>query len=302
MKSLVIGHNGQDAKILAGILSKKGPVYTLTRSGDWFSSGRQCGSVNDPSELLKRLELHSIQSIFFTSSWHGPTGFDYMAATENNAQLICSRLLPALDYCRNSGARLDYLSSSLCLQKSDRPTVDNLAYPPSNTYVILKNCSADLIQLYTSKYKVRAAVYYLFNHETVPPREGYLLTRLAKSAKRALDRKCGYWDLTEFGNLNFYGNWGDAREYMERVVDCSCFNGAGKYLVGSSWTINVKRFVEDFANARGIKCIFGDQLATFDSQPFEVDTTPLCTLTGSSIESNASTVFKDIIEYLENEI
>lgn len=223
---LVLGANGQDGSYLVERELEKGQVV--------LGVGRQLSSrwVEPSSRFEYRsLDLSNAQAlgdvlrnfnpdvVYHFAAIHGPAGFDYEVVSTQVFDVNVRAVQVILDYLREHlHCRLIYASSSKVFSSNVSLINNSTSRVSTCLYSLSKNMSEELIVFYRSRFGVRASVVWLFNHESVRRPRGYFIQKVAglvADAVRGIPRR------VELGNLNFWCDWGSAREYMEIVCDLS---------------------------------------------------------------------------------
>jgi GDPmannose 4,6-dehydratase len=223
---LVLGSNGQDGSYLVERELEKGQfVLGVGRqlSSRWvLSSSRfeyRSLDLSNAQGLAELLRNFNPDVVYHFAAIHGPAGFDYNVVSTQVFDVNVRAVQVILDHLREHlHCRLLYASSSKVFP-SNVPLINNSTSRVSTClYSLSKNMSEELIQFYRSRFGVLASVVWLFNHESVRRPVGYFIQKIAglvADAVRGVPRR------VELGNLNFWCDWGSAREYMEIVCDLS---------------------------------------------------------------------------------
>ena len=123
-----------------------------------------------------------------------------------------------LEYVRTSApdCRLFLASSVKAFGANPPPVIDERTpHVSACLYAITKNAAADLVSYYRETHGVWAFAGYLFNHDS-PRRPGdYFLPRLTEQLAAHLK---GAPRPPPLASVDFWCDWGSAREYMQSVV------------------------------------------------------------------------------------
>ena len=224
----MLGVNGQDGSYLAEtLLAKDYRVVGLGRQREsrWVDQKRddfeyvECDLTDlDAFDLV----LRSVgpDFAFHFAAVHGSSGFSYEDVWKAAHVVNTLSLHALLEYARTEGAgcRIVYASSAKVFGTRLAGVISE-ATPFASTciYSITKNAAHDLIRYYREHHSVAASTVFLFNHES--PRHGsnFFIPKLVQDLAESI--------LTSgptshsLDSLNFWGDWGDAREFMELVVE-----------------------------------------------------------------------------------
>lgn len=226
MKYLVTGVNGQDGSFFAEEMLLRGnQVVGIGRQSEsrWVPAQQRFQYI--PLNLAESLnfgrvlESHAPDGIFLAAATHGSSGFSYETRFRDAHAVNILLAQEALEYARlvNPRARIFYLSSSKVFAPTESNVISENSVRFSNClYSMAKNYATDLIDYYRRVHKVRASVYWLFNHESYRRPIDYFIPKLASAIARGLsgDRRP-----TQFEKLDFYCDWGSAGEFMRAIAD-----------------------------------------------------------------------------------
>lgn len=226
---LVLGANGQDGSYLVERELEKGKLVLgvgRQSSSRWVSPSTQFEyrslDLSNAQALVELLRNFNPDIVYHFAAIHGPAGFDYKVVSTQVFDVNVRAVQIILDYLReNLHCRLVYASSSKVFPLNV-PVISNSTIRVSTClYSLSKNMSEELIAFYRSRFGVLASVVWLFNHESVRRPIGYFIQKVAGLVADAVR---GSPSRVEFGNLNFWCDWGSAREYMEIVCDLAEIN------------------------------------------------------------------------------
>jgi GDPmannose 4,6-dehydratase len=252
MKYLVTGVNGQDGSFFAEQMLLRGnEVVGVGRQSEsrWVpvQQNFQYVSVDlaDSSNFGRALEVNAPDGIFLAAATHGPSGFLY--ETRFRDALVVNTLLAqeALEYARlvNPRVQILYLSSSKVFARNGSTVIsENSPRVSSCLYSLSKNCATDLVHYYRRVYKIRASVYWLFNHESYRRPIDYFIPKLASAIARALS---GDTRPTQFDKLDFYCDWGSASEFMRAIADLAEREVTGDFVIATGRNTLARDLVAD---------------------------------------------------------
>lgn len=225
---VVFGVNGQDGSYAAEHFQRAGlHVVGVGRqpTAKWVKPStnltyKQCDLRNLPEvrNLIQRLRP---DIIFNAAAVHGSAGYDYEANWEASHIVNTQLTHLVLEYCRTekNSCRYLFLSSSKVFQLE---TLDEISCnsPRTNSciYTITKNSSDALIRYYRETHGIISSIVYTFNHESVRRGTEYFIPKIMSVLVDCV--RTGKSD-TELYSLDFWCDWGHAREFMRCAVQLS---------------------------------------------------------------------------------
>lgn len=224
-KALVIGANGQDGSFLVRrLIEKKYCVFALARQerGQYghdsplFSYFR--ADLRQSNVLFEPLNQFRPDLIFHVAAVHTSAGGDYESHFDDVLKVNVGSVHTVLEHLRrNPDCRLVYASSAKVFGNPFPARIDELT-PKKNQclYSISKNSAYHAIDYYRKKYGIKAAVVYLFNHESELRPKNFFIPTILNSVVAASRNPC---HVTGINTLNFHCDWGSAEEYMDIVTE-----------------------------------------------------------------------------------
>ena len=226
--ALVLGVNGQDGSYLAETLLAKGyRVVGVGRQREprWVNQKRddfeyvECDLTDlDAFDLV----LRSVgpDFAFHFAAVHGASGFPYEDVWKAAHVVNTLSLHALLEYARTEAARcrIVFASSAKVFGSSLAGVISEVApFDSTCIYSITKNAAHDLIRYYREHHNVAASTVFFFNHES--PRHGsnFFIPKLVQDMAESI--------LTSgstphsLDSLDFWCDWGDAREFMQLVAE-----------------------------------------------------------------------------------
>ena len=266
---LVLGVNGQDGSFLAEILLSKG--YSVVGIGKqkcskWIAES-SCFKykqldLSKTHDFKSSLEIINPDTIVNAAAVHGSANFLY----ENfwhEAHAVNTLITHAcLEYSRNSKKNIGYIyiSSSKCFGENLPKIINENAELKSECiYSITKNSSTNLVNYYRRKHNIKSAVFWTFNHESLRRPPNYFIPKIVNLLHKA---KSDINFKGEIGSLNFYCNWGHAREYMDIILEIYEKNIWEDFVLANSKTF----FARDF-----VKKLFDDHNLNYQDHITELD-------------------------------
>lgn len=111
----------------------------------------------------------------------------------------------------------------------------------NSIYAITKNTTTDLIEYYRDKYKIKASIFFAFNHESPRRSVDYFFPKIIDILSKAIiDRHY----VAQVENLNFWCDWGDASEYMSLIVDVAEQDVMQNFILATGSTVWARDFIE----------------------------------------------------------
>jgi GDPmannose 4,6-dehydratase len=287
--ALVLGVDGQDGSYLAehlldrgqevvGVGRREAPRYVEERAGFSYVAL----DLTDLDALDRLLDEYRPESLFHFAAVHGPAGFAYEPRWRELHAVNVAVTHGLLEHLRTRapGGHLLFPSSAKVFG-SPLPSSVSEATPRRSTclYSITKNTSIELIEHYRRLHGIPCAVVHLFNHESPRRPDGFLIPILVDAVARGL---AGEKEMTEIRTLDFYANWGDAREYMELCADLIHRQVDEDLVLAHHRTWHGADFADALFTRYGLD--HREHLKVLDfgkrSQEFEVDTGRLETVLG----------------------
>lgn len=228
MTALVLGVNGQDGSYLAEtLLAKEYRVVGVGRQREsrWVDQEHddfeyvECDLTDlDAFDLVLRSMAPDFA--FHFAAVHGSSGFPYEDAWKAAHVVNTLSLHALLEYARTkgTGCRIVYASSAKVFGSTLAGVISE-ATPFESTciYSITKNAAHDLVRYYREHHDVAASTVFFFNHESPRHRSDFFIPKLVQDLAESLVTSVS--TSQSLDSLNFWGDWGDAREFMELVAE-----------------------------------------------------------------------------------
>ena len=302
-QALVLGANGQDGSYLCEVLAHHGtkvlgvgkqPVSKYLGESDHFAY-RQLDLRRDNAlgELLQEVQP---ASIYHLAAVHGSAGFRYEPVWGDALDVNIKALHTALEYARKSDdqVRIFYPSSAKVFGAPLPESIDITA-PKKATclYSTSKICAENLISYYRAHHKVFASIAYLFNHDSPRRPASYFLPRIALALRKAL---AGEQHVETLNTLNFYCDWGSAREFMEFAALSLAASGPQDFILATGETLFARTFVADLFSSFELdyKQFIAEKDPSQSSDKYMVDLQHTQDLFGKIPRVSADTVCKEI--------
>ena len=304
--SLILGVNGQDGSYLAEILSDRGdrvhgvgkqsgPRYLPALSSFQYL---QC-DLRDQNALNNALVSASPDEIYHVAAIHGPAGFSYEEVWAETLDVNVKSLHTVLEYSRRQkrDIRIFYASSGKIFGTPLKNCV--CIGSPKRTdclYSVSKIAAENLLNFYRKEHGLHACIAYLFNHESVRRPSDYFLPKVMAVLTSAVKQQAARTDIF---TLDFYCDWGCAREYMNMAVRLIRNEAPEKDLIfatGRTWY--ARDFVKELFLGYGLdhRDYLIEKVPEIDSCPFRVDITETVVHLGSAPSRNIFDVCREFID------
>lgn len=256
-KALITGCSGQDGSFLADILLERGyDVYGLVRrsSGDnrrnihhlrnnrYFT--RIEGDVTDPifmSKVLNEIEpdhlYHEADQDHVGESFNTPAySMEVTVKAVTNILEICKEMVGP------SRPRIFLPSSATIFGDAPAPQDEKTPLNPQSPYAVGKAAVLHLGNLYRSIYGLRIVTGILYNHDSDRRNGSYFLHDVCKIALEcSLKMRKDTGD--RFSDTEAEINIGEARKYMEVVVQLMEKEVSDNFVIGTSQSRQVESWI-----------------------------------------------------------
>jgi len=255
---VVTGVNGQDGSYLAEILLDKGfYVIGLGRqdASEWVAETSlyeyRKTDLSVGSSFSKVLEEVNPDFIFYAAAVTGGSGFDYEKNWDEVYSVNVRGIVTALQYLeKNREASLTYISSSKVFGMSGKSTISETDHRVSNClYSVSKNAATDIINYYRERYGLNCSVFWTFNHESPRRGEGYFIRNIVNILQES--RNNNSYNGSVF-SLDFYCDWGDAREYMDILIDLSLAYAGEDFILATGKNVLARQVVSELFAKYGL--------------------------------------------------
>lgn len=232
---LVVGANGQDGSYLCEILLEQGhSVCGIGRQieakyikGIANFTYKQC-DIRDLESLGAILEEVQPVEIYHVAAIHGAYGFNYEEKWNDVIDVNIKSLQKILEFSKQ---RIDppsifYASSAKVFGETlPRHVSIKNNLKTDCLYSISKVTAENLLTYYNKKYNINVCIGYLFNHESPRREPEYFIPRVVNILKKSIEDPT--YKETIY-TLDFYCDWGCAREYMQMATDLIRFPNLNK--------------------------------------------------------------------------
>ena len=252
--SIVIGHQGQDGRLLTELLRRRGyDVLGVGRArldawGD-IPQVEQCclDQPQDVFETVRRLKPHEI---YYLAAHHASSQslatVDVHRDYQTSLTVNVAGVLNFLEAIRlhSAASRLFFASSSLIFGNDPRqtPQNDTTQVAPEEPYGLCKALAGEVCKDYRRQHGVFASVGILFNHESHLRQPQFLSMKIVQAAVAA---SRGATKPLVVGNLDAVVDWGYAPDYVDAFTRILALEQPDDFVVATG----AGHTVRDFAAA-----------------------------------------------------
>ncbi|HMK36405.1 MAG TPA: GDP-mannose 4,6-dehydratase [Desulfomonilaceae bacterium] len=258
-KCLVLGVNGQDGSFLAEILTARGcHVWGVGKQqrSRYLSEGAYFSYVHcdlkDQERLAAVLAATVPDEIYHLAAVHGAAGFSYEQVWGDALDVNVRTVHTILEYSRgqNRDIRVFYASSAKVFGTPLRGRISLQSQKRHDClYSVTKLAAEYLLDYYRRVHGLHICIAYLFNHESVRRPPEYFLPRVMAVLTAALDDRDFQ---AEVHTLDFYCDWGCAREYMEMAADLIQSPSPQDLIFATGKTLYARDVVAQLFTAHGL--------------------------------------------------
>jgi GDPmannose 4,6-dehydratase len=244
----IIGHKGQDGRILAECLRQEGHIVIGVGRGDL--------DLLDQMAVEAFLRAECPDHIYYLAAYHH--------SSEDRLEISDAELfrrsfdthlhgvVSFLEGIRQVSptARLFYAASSHVFGRpGDSPQTETTPFSPENIYGISKAAGVEACRFYRRNHRVHASCGILYNHESQYRSEKFVSQKIIQGAL-AIAR--GERDRLTLGNLNAAIDWGYAPDFVRAMKHILALDSAGDFIVATGETHTVGEFAELAFSALGL--------------------------------------------------
>lgn len=257
--ALVIGANGQDGTFLVRHLlaSEK---YNVIGVGKQDSSSCNIDSsrfqylkidLREENELSELLKASKPDLIFHVAAVHTSAGGSYEALFHDVLKVNTGSVYTILEYQREGLENSFIYASSAKVFGTPLPEFIHEDTPKKNEclYSISKNTAFNLIDYYRKNHGCQASVVHLFNHESELRPENFFIPIILKCLVSSMNDNS---HVTHVNTLDFYCDWGSAREYMSIMMEMVDRAPAEDFVVARGVCLYARDFVRDLFARYGL--------------------------------------------------
>lgn len=257
-RALIIGHSGQDGRILWDQLAARDFSLIGISRHETRTHGEQWEGTVDITDLscVRRLmERYNPDQVYYLAAYHHSSQdaiVDEASAWQDswvvNVQAFSHFLAAARSFCPHT--RIFYASSSRVFgEASASPQNENTPLKPSCVYGVTKASAMLLADYYLRSHGVFVSCGILFNHES-PLRGAQFVSQRVADGLVAL--KCGGATSLEIGSLDARVDWGYAPDYTRAMQLILEAEKAENFVVASGETHSVREMITIAADYLGL--------------------------------------------------
>jgi len=255
--ALIAGVNGQDGQYLKEILLKD-------RSFNVYGLGRQeevraCDNhrfkylkhdLKNSSGFMKILNRLRPDIIFYCAATHGSLGYNYEDNWEMLHQVNTISMHAVLKYlCQNPMSHAVYFSSVKVFNEDCDKYTEETNRSDACLYSFSKNTTERLINYYRQSNAVKVNIFWLNNHESVLRGKSYFSSLIIDNLLLSLENS---QHIFEVETLDFFSDWGHAKEYMEIIVKVALSGDVNDYIISTGKSVYARNLVEKLFLWKGL--------------------------------------------------
>lgn len=250
-RAIVVGHRGQDGRLLVDLLSRRGvDVLGVGRTNvEAFGSlpAPPC-RLDDPQSIAETIRIVQPHEIYYVAASHTSSQADEpLDVADEYAQHVAVNVngpLAFLEAIRRQcpASRFFFASTSLIFGNSPRETPQNEETPacPEEAYAITKLLAGEACKDYR-RHGVFASVGVLYNHESSYRPPHYLSMKVLRAALAA---KAGATEPLVVGDLDATVDWGYAPDFVDAFTRIAALDEPGDFLVATGEAHSVREFID----------------------------------------------------------
>lgn len=305
-RALIVGHTGQDGRILWDQLVRGGfSVVGISRSGAnaHRATWDELVDISDLAAVMRLMAHYKPDRIFYLAAYHHSSQEDLGDDTDmwsrslsvhveafrhflHCASVICPR------------SRIFYASSSRVFGEADgSPQSENTPLRPECMYGITKATAMLLANYYRRVHGVYVSCGILYNHESPLRGEQFVSRRVIDGL---VSIACGHSTFLEVGNLDARVDWGYAPDYtraMQLILEADI---PRDFVIASGRTHSVRELIGAAASYLGLsweKYVFETSgILRRNSQQLCGDSSLLREVTGWTPSIDFNTMIKILVD------
>ncbi|MEI6337741.1 MAG: GDP-mannose 4,6-dehydratase [Verrucomicrobiota bacterium] len=239
-RCLVVGHKGQDGRILSSALRARGcHVRGLARGEVDLTSGKQI------SDLIRE---EKPDQIYYLAAFHHASEEEItLSDAEVFNRSFAVHLQGAISFLEairafSPSIRFFYAASSHVFgNPPESPQTESTAMNPQNIYGISKAAGIQACRYYRKTHGVFAACGILYNHESPWRAEKFVSRKIVRAAIRIAS---GERSLLTLGNLSAEIDWGYAPDFVDAMMRTLDLDAAEDFVVATGESHTVREFAE----------------------------------------------------------
>lgn len=262
IKILITGISGQDGRILAELLDKRGAKITgttrqtnqtdLTRIGSILPSAVELISIDlsNLSRLTELLEAKKFDIIFHMAS-QSSVGKSFENPLENiiTPANITYNLLEAVRTSKSDTKLILAGSTEVFGSNGKIKITERSAKKPMSPYAVGKLNQTSIAGFYKNCYGMNISNAFLANHESTYRGNQFVTMKIVKAAYEITKNRSMEIKL---GNLSVIRDWGWAQEYMEALILLAELDQPEDIIIATGKSISLHEFAQEVFNYYGL--------------------------------------------------
>jgi GDPmannose 4,6-dehydratase len=244
----IIGHRGQDGRILSEFLQKRGDRVIGIGRGDL--------DLTDESAVDAFVKKENPDQIYYLAAFHHSSeDRESMSDAEifhRSIQVNVSGLIAFLESIKKSAnpIRLFYAASSHVFgEATAQPQNEETPFRPTNIYGITKATGIEACRYYREKHGVFTASGILYNHESAFRSVKFVSQKIIRGAVSIFR---GQSNSLCLGNLEARIDWGYAPDFIEAMALIIDQSSSDDYVVSTGLSHSVQEFAEKAFSQLGL--------------------------------------------------
>jgi len=236
----IIGHRGQDGRILSDFLQNRGDRV--------IGVGRADLDLTDPAAVGAFLNKEKPDTIYYLAAFHHSSedrddrdDANLFRRSIDVHQVGAVSFLEAISMCGKSKRFFYAASSHVFGEPATSPQNEQTSFRPTNIYGITKSAGVEACRFYRRKHGVYASTGILYNHESEFRSSKFVSQKIVQGAV-AISR--GEKNSINLGNLEARIDWGYAPDYVEAMTMIMKQSLSDDYVISTGVTHSVKEFAE----------------------------------------------------------
>lgn len=252
MRTLIIGHTGQDGTLLRRSLESRGDeVYGVSRRTTHPAGIPDCPrqwNSSDPESVRDFIVAVQPAEIYYLAAYHtssegteATSAIDaYRLSHETHVLGLLHVLAAVSDHVPK--CRIFYAASSLVFDGDVGEVQDeNTAFNPSGFYGLTKTQGIWLCREYRKTKGVYASVGILYNHESPYRAAHFLSQKIVRTAARIAE---GSGEKLRLGDISARVDWGYAGDYVLAFQKILALPESEEFIVATGEAHSVQEFAE----------------------------------------------------------
>jgi len=303
-RALIVGHTGQDGRILWDQLAAKGFVLVgISRNEvrEHKSQWADAIDIANPDSVRNLVDRFRPDQIYYLAAYHHSSqdrAVQESRLWQGSLSVHVQSFLNFLDAIRqcHPAARIFYAGSSRVFGETPAsPQTESTPFRPTCLYGITKASGIMLADYYRRAYNIHASCGILFNHESPLRGQQFVSQRVAHGLVAI---KTGRARHLEVGDLNARIDWGYAPDYTRAMQSILEAETASDFVVATGETHSVREMIEiaaEFLNISWEECVVENlKILQRNSQQLCGDSTHLRRTTGW----RPSVSFRDLVQIM----